>query len=453
MSSPPESARVVDRRRRHRRRRASPTTSPSAGWERDRRRRPGPAVGDRRLDLARARAGLPAQRVAHDDAPGAVDGRAADRPLRAPSTRWAASRSRRPRSAGPSSTAAGRGRAATASTRALLDPAQVAELLPLIDPETHPRRPARGRRRDRQGRAAPREALCRPRRRSRRSATARSPGCVDRGRPRASACETARGTIRAEHVVVARRHLGPRGGAAGAGAQRPARAGRAPARLHGAAARARGRDARGRAPDPAPPGPRDVLPPGRATPTRSATTATSRAWPSPSARRELRLHRPTTSPRRAREAGRAAARRCATSSSTRAFNGLMSFTPDGFPLLGESAAARGLWLAQAIWVTHSAGCGRALAELMTHGDALLDLHECDPERFDDHGTSRQLRARCAAPRATARSTTSSTRASSPSRRAACARRRSTSARRASARSSSRAPAGSARSGTRPTASC
>jgi glycine cleavage system T protein len=72
---------------------------------------------------------------------------------------------------------------------------------------------------------------------------------------------------------------------------------------------------------------------------------------------------------------------------TRAFNGLMSFTPDGFPLLGESAAARGLWLAQAIWVTHAGGAGRALAELMTHGDALLDLHECDPERFDAHGTS------------------------------------------------------------------
>jgi dimethylglycine oxidase len=71
----------------------------------------------------------------------------------------------------------------------------------------------------------------------------------------------------------------------------------------------------------------------------------------------------------------------------RAFNGLMSFTPDGFPLLGESAAARRLWLAQAIWVTHSGGAGRALAELMTHGDALLDLHECDPQRFDAHGTS------------------------------------------------------------------
>jgi glycine cleavage system T protein len=72
---------------------------------------------------------------------------------------------------------------------------------------------------------------------------------------------------------------------------------------------------------------------------------------------------------------------------TRAFNGLMSFTPDGFPLLGESAAARNLWLAQAIWVTHGGGAGRALAELMTYGDALLDLHECDPQRFDAHGTS------------------------------------------------------------------
>jgi glycine cleavage system T protein len=71
----------------------------------------------------------------------------------------------------------------------------------------------------------------------------------------------------------------------------------------------------------------------------------------------------------------------------RAFNGLMSFTPDGFPLLGESAAARGLWLAQALWVTHAGGAGRALAELMTHGDALIDLHECDPERFDAHGTA------------------------------------------------------------------
>jgi len=71
----------------------------------------------------------------------------------------------------------------------------------------------------------------------------------------------------------------------------------------------------------------------------------------------------------------------------RSFNGLMSFTPDGFPLLGEAAGVRGLWLAEAIWVTHAGGAGRALAELIVHGDVRTDLHECDPQRFDAHGLS------------------------------------------------------------------
>src|SRR3954454_4543407 len=73
---------------------------------------------------------------------------------------------------------------------------------------------------------------------------------------------------------------------------------------------------------------------------------------------------------------------------TRTLNGLMSFTPDGAPLLGESLDVRGLWLAEAIWVTHSGGAARALAELMTMGDVQLDLHDCDPRRFDAHGLSR-----------------------------------------------------------------
>jgi dimethylglycine oxidase len=72
----------------------------------------------------------------------------------------------------------------------------------------------------------------------------------------------------------------------------------------------------------------------------------------------------------------------------RTLNGLMSFTPDGFPLLGESGSVRGLWLGEAIWVTHSGGAGRALAELMTHGDSSVDMHEADPERYDNHGLSR-----------------------------------------------------------------
>ena len=72
----------------------------------------------------------------------------------------------------------------------------------------------------------------------------------------------------------------------------------------------------------------------------------------------------------------------------RAFNGVFSFTPDGLPLIGETGAVRGLWLCEAIWVTHAGGAGRALAELMTHGDVHLDMHECDPQRFDGHGLSR-----------------------------------------------------------------
>ena len=70
------------------------------------------------------------------------------------------------------------------------------------------------------------------------------------------------------------------------------------------------------------------------------------------------------------------------------FNGLMSFTPDGFPLLGQAGGVHGLWLAEAIWVTHAGGTGRALAELLVHGDVRTDLHECDPQRFDAHGLSR-----------------------------------------------------------------
>ena len=78
----------------------------------------------------------------------------------------------------------------------------------------------------------------------------------------------------------------------------------------------------------------------------------------------------------------------------RAFDGLMSFTPDGMPLIGEAAGARGLWLCEAIWVTHSGGAGRALAELLARGDVRTDLHECDPQRFDAHGLSRAyVRAR------------------------------------------------------------
>ncbi|MEU1294457.1 FAD-dependent oxidoreductase [Streptomyces sp. NPDC005840] len=65
------------------------------------------------------------------------------------------------------------------------------------------------------------------------------------------------------------------------------------------------------------------------------------------------------------------------------FNGVFSFTPDGMPLLGESPQLRGFWLAEAVWVTHSAGAARAVAEWMVEGRPSLDVHTCDLTRFED----------------------------------------------------------------------
>jgi glycine cleavage system aminomethyltransferase T/glycine/D-amino acid oxidase-like deaminating enzyme len=66
-------------------------------------------------------------------------------------------------------------------------------------------------------------------------------------------------------------------------------------------------------------------------------------------------------------------------------NGIFSFTPDGMPLLGESPEVSGFWVAEAVWVTHSAGVGRAVAEWLANGySESFDLHECDLNRFEDY---------------------------------------------------------------------
>jgi dimethylglycine oxidase len=66
-------------------------------------------------------------------------------------------------------------------------------------------------------------------------------------------------------------------------------------------------------------------------------------------------------------------------------NGLFSFTTDNMPLLGESAAVQGFWVAEAVWVTHSAGVARAVAEWLVDGySRSFDLHECDVNRFEAH---------------------------------------------------------------------
>jgi glycine cleavage system aminomethyltransferase T/glycine/D-amino acid oxidase-like deaminating enzyme len=64
-----------------------------------------------------------------------------------------------------------------------------------------------------------------------------------------------------------------------------------------------------------------------------------------------------------------------------AINGLLSLTPDGYPILGETPEVKGLWSAAAVWVKEGPGVGRAVAEWMTHGNPEFDLHQSDVARF------------------------------------------------------------------------
>ncbi|MDQ4081266.1 MAG: FAD-dependent oxidoreductase, partial [Actinomycetota bacterium] len=65
-------------------------------------------------------------------------------------------------------------------------------------------------------------------------------------------------------------------------------------------------------------------------------------------------------------------------------NAMFSFTPDGFPLLGEARGVAGFWVAEAVWITHGPGVARAVAEWMVEGEPSLDLREGDLARFDPH---------------------------------------------------------------------
>jgi heterotetrameric sarcosine oxidase gamma subunit len=77
-----------------------------------------------------------------------------------------------------------------------------------------------------------------------------------------------------------------------------------------------------------------------------------------------------------------------------AINGLLSLTPDGLPILGETPEVRGLWSAAAVWIKEGPGVGRAVAEKMTHGHSEIDISGSDVARFYPHQRSRaHVRAR------------------------------------------------------------
>ena len=69
------------------------------------------------------------------------------------------------------------------------------------------------------------------------------------------------------------------------------------------------------------------------------------------------------------------------------FNGIFSFTPDGGPLIGEHPDLSGFFVAEAVWVTHSAGVAKAVAELLIEGRSRTDLHGTELTRFEKVQTS------------------------------------------------------------------
>jgi heterotetrameric sarcosine oxidase gamma subunit len=77
-----------------------------------------------------------------------------------------------------------------------------------------------------------------------------------------------------------------------------------------------------------------------------------------------------------------------------AINGLLSVTPDGSPVLGETPEVAGLWSAAAVWIKEGPGVGKLIAEWMTAGHTDIDLHGADIARFyPNQRTRAHVRAR------------------------------------------------------------
>jgi glycine cleavage system aminomethyltransferase T/glycine/D-amino acid oxidase-like deaminating enzyme len=77
-----------------------------------------------------------------------------------------------------------------------------------------------------------------------------------------------------------------------------------------------------------------------------------------------------------------------------AINGLLSLTPDGNPIIGETPEVKNLWSVAAIWIKEAPGIARCVAEWMTHGTPEIDPHGSDIARFyDHHKTAQHIAAR------------------------------------------------------------
>jgi dimethylglycine dehydrogenase len=65
------------------------------------------------------------------------------------------------------------------------------------------------------------------------------------------------------------------------------------------------------------------------------------------------------------------------------FNGPICYTPDGNPLVGPAPGLRNMWLAEgfSFGITAAGGTGHYLAQMMTEGEAEIDMASLDPKRF------------------------------------------------------------------------
>tara|TARA_R110002074_G_scaffold29145_5_gene83665 strand:- start:1302 stop:3800 length:2499 start_codon:yes stop_codon:yes gene_type:complete len=71
------------------------------------------------------------------------------------------------------------------------------------------------------------------------------------------------------------------------------------------------------------------------------------------------------------------------------FNGPICYTPDGNPLVGPAPGLRNMWLAEgfSFGITAAGGTGYYLAQLMTQGEAEIDMASLDPKRYGDWMTT------------------------------------------------------------------
>jgi dimethylglycine dehydrogenase len=77
------------------------------------------------------------------------------------------------------------------------------------------------------------------------------------------------------------------------------------------------------------------------------------------------------------------------------FNGPICYTPDGNPLVGPAPGLRNLWLAEgfSFGITAAGGAGHYLAQMMTEGEAEIDMASLDPRRFGSDWMTTEYAAR------------------------------------------------------------